>query len=68
MVWCTMNLEDLFVKSPVKTAPVDDDIEIEGSFACQKCDFTSNIAKVRDGKIWWVCIECNFRSVVNGFG
>lgn len=63
-----MDLNDLFVNSPVKKAPVVDTVEVGGSFSCQNCDYESDVAKMKDGKMWWVCSECNYRSVVNGFG
>lgn len=63
-----MRLDDLFVNNPIKKSPVVDDIEIEGSFSCQNCDHSADEAKVREGTIWWICTECNYRSVVKGFG
>lgn len=61
-------IEDLFVDKPIKKQPVETRVEIGGSFSCQNCDAESESAYMEDGKIWWVCSECNFRSVVNGFG
>lgn len=63
-----MRIDDLFVKDPIKKVEPVQDMEIEGSFMCQNCDEESDVAKIREGKIWWVCSECNFKSVVNGFG
>lgn len=64
----SLRLDDLFVNNPVKQTPVVEEIEISGSFSCQNCDHESENAKIREGKIWWICTECNYRSVVNGFG
>lgn len=63
-----MGLDDLFVNNPIKKEPPSEDITIEGSFDCQQCGHETEIAQLREGNIWWVCSECNFRSVAGGLG
>ena len=63
-----MRLDDLFVNKPIKDEPEVKDILIEGSFDCQNCDTESYEAYLREGKIWWKCEECNYRSEAGGLG
>lgn len=63
-----MRLDDLFVSKPVKEEQEVKDIIVDGSFDCQNCDFESDQAYLREGKIWWKCPECNYKSVAGGLG
>ena len=61
-------LSDLFVENPVKTEEVSPGVEIEGSFQCQQCGFDSDTARMHEGKIYWDCVKCKYRSKVAGLG
>lgn len=60
-----MKLDRLKVNNPIKTEKVSTDIEIDGSFQCQQCNYENDTAKMRDGNIFWDCSECGYRSVAS---